>query len=120
LATQNKKRSDGKAGPENRKGGSNVAKVKNVEKRIWDLEGFAVRILHLGGRDVRGDRSGLPQYPYLGPAGDEMTVESWKEERFRRAYPGFDVDVLDAYGDSMHGNAYLRTVRETYLEDYEA
>ena len=49
-----------------------------------------------------------------------MTVESWKEERFRRAYPGFDVEVLDAYGDSMHGNAYLRTVRETYLEDYEA
>ena len=120
MATQNKKRSDGKARPENGKGGLKVAKVKNVEKRIWNLEGFAVRILHLGGRDVRGDRSGLPQYPYLGPAGDEITVETWKEERFRRAYPGFDVEVLDAYGDSMHGNAYLRTVRETYLEDYEA
>ncbi len=94
-----------------------MTKVKNVEKRIWDLEGFSVRILHLGGRDVRDDRSGLPQYPYLHPAEDEMTVETWKEARFRRAYPGFEVEVLDAYGHSAHGNAQLGTVRASYYEE---
>lgn len=63
----------------------------------------------------------------VGKAGEEwlrlrtLRKESgtWKEERFRRAYPGFEVNVLDAYGDSVHGNAYLRTVRETYLEEGE-
>jgi hypothetical protein len=96
------------------KGGGKMAKVIDVERRILDLEGFRVHILHLAGRDVRDDRMGLPQYPYLYPAGDEMTVETWKEERFRRAYPGFDVEVLDVNGHIVHGNAYLGTVRETY------
>lgn len=94
-----------------------MAKVKNVEKRIWDLEGFAVRILHLGGRDVRDDRTGLPQYPYLRPARDEMTVETWKEARFRQSYPGFEVEILDAYGRPAHGNTQLGTVRDTYHEE---
>jgi len=41
-----------------------MALVKNVEKRIWDIEGFAVVIRHADGRDMRGDRTGLPMYPY--------------------------------------------------------
>jgi hypothetical protein len=94
-----------------------MAKVRNVEKRIWDLEGFAVRILHLGGRDVRGDRSGLPQYPFQYPAKNDMTVEAWKENRFHPTYPGFEVDVEDAYGHSVHGNTKLGTLRDTYLEE---
>ncbi len=41
-----------------------MAKVKNVEKRIWDTEGFAV-IIKYNGKDVRGDFAGMPQYgPY--------------------------------------------------------
>lgn len=94
-----------------------MAKVKNVEKRIWDLEGFAVHILHLGGRDVRSDRTGLPQYPYKTQASNEMTVERWKTIRFRRAYPGFEVDVLDGDGHVVHGNTKLDTLRRTYIED---
>jgi hypothetical protein len=39
-----------------------MAKVKNVEKRIWDTEGFAVSIKHPDGRDVRGDLQDFPQY----------------------------------------------------------
>jgi hypothetical protein len=91
--------------------------VKNVEKRIWDLEGFAVRILHLDGRDVRGDRTGLPLYPYQYPAKNDTSVEVWKRERFRRAYPGFEVEILDCDGNSVHGNTRLGTVRDTYYED---
>jgi hypothetical protein len=97
-----------------------MAKVKNVEKRIWDLEGFAVQFLHLGGRDVRSDRTGLPQYPYKIPATDDMTVEHWKTIRFRRVYPGFEVDVLDAYGHTVHGNTKLVTLRNSYCEDEPA
>ena len=84
-----------------------MAKVKNVEKRIWDLEEFAVQILHLGGRDVRSDRTGLPQYPYKIRASDDMTVEHWKTIRFRRVYPGFEVVVLDGDGRTVHGNTKL-------------
>ncbi len=94
-----------------------MAKVKNVEKRIWDLEEFAVHILHLGGRDVRGDRTGLPQYPFKIRASGDITVEQWKTIRFRRIYPGFEVDVLDADGRSVHGNTKLETLRRTYIEE---
>jgi hypothetical protein len=94
-----------------------MAKVKNVEKRIWDLEGFAVHILHLGGRDVRGDRTGLPQYPYKNPAADDMSVEHWKTIRFRWVYPGFEVEVLDGDGRIVHGNTKLETLRSSYFEE---
>ena len=44
-----------------------MPRVMSVEKRIWDVEGFAVRILHLDGRDVRDDRMGLPNTPTSHP-----------------------------------------------------
>lgn len=97
-----------------------MARVMSVEKRVWDVEGFAVRILHLDGRDVRGDRMGLPQYPYRTPALNDLSVEQWKERRFRQAYPGFQVEVLDCDGGSAHGNTRLGTVRDTYLDEEEA
>ncbi len=81
-----------------------MAKIKNIEKRIWDVEGFGVRILTSDGRDVRGDLSGVPQYyTYEKAAKNDMTVESWKATRFRPTYPGFDVDVLDGNGESVQG-----------------
>jgi hypothetical protein len=39
-----------------------MAKVKNVEKQIWDIEGFDVVIRHKDGGDVRGDKGGLRLY----------------------------------------------------------
>jgi len=93
-----------------------MAKIKNIEKRIWDVEGFDVRILTSDGRDVRGDLSGVPQYyTYEKAAKNDMTVESWKATRFRPTYPGFDVDVLDGNGESVQGNTKLGTVRDSYL-----
>jgi hypothetical protein len=94
-----------------------MPRVMVVEKQVWDVEGFAIRVLHLDGRDVRGDRMGLPAYPFSSPAKNDMSVEQWKERRFRQAYPGFRVEVLDCDGVSAHGNTRLGTVRDTYFDE---
>jgi hypothetical protein len=91
-----------------------MSTVGNVERRIRRVEGFDVRILHLRGTDVRGDRMGLPQYSYQRAADSDITVETWKSTRFRPSYPGFEVDVVDARGTSVPGNTKLGTVRESY------
>jgi hypothetical protein len=88
--------------------------VANVERKIRRVEGFDVRILHLHGADVRGDRTGLPQYSFRHAAADDFTVEHWKETRFRPSFPGFEVDVLDGRGRSVQGNTKLSTVRTSY------
>ena len=88
--------------------------VAHVERKIRRVEGFDVRILHLHGADVRGDRTGLPQYPFRHAAADDFTVEHWKETRFRPSFPGFEVDVLDGRGHSVQGNTKLSTVRGSY------
>ena len=92
-----------------------MSSIANVERKIRRIEGFRVRILHLSGADVRGDREGLPQYGYHRAAENDITVESWKQHRFRPSFPGFEVDVLDARKNSVQGNTKLGTVRETYL-----
>jgi len=91
-----------------------MSTVANVERKIRRVEGFRVRILHLSGADVRGDRAGLPQYSYHRAAENNITVESWKATRFRLSFPGFDVDVVDRRGNSVQGNMKLTTVRESY------
>lgn len=95
-----------------------MSKVKNVEKRIWDKEGFDVIIRHRDGRDLRGDFTGLPQYTrYERMAKNDMTVSDWRETRFYPAYPGYDVDVLDADGNPVSGNMKLGTVRDSYSDE---
>ncbi len=91
-----------------------MSTVANVERKIRRVEGFRVRILHLNGIDVRGDRAGLPQYNYHRAAENNITVENWKATRFRLSFPGFDVDVMAREGNSVQGNMKLSTVRETY------
>lgn len=94
-----------------------MALVKNVERRIRDVEGFAVIVRHADGRDMRGDRTGIPMYDFARMAKNSMTVSAWKEQRFLPKYPGFDVDVLDAFGNVMAGNTLLSTVRGSYGDD---
>jgi len=95
-----------------------MPKVKRVEKQIWDLEGFAVTIRYEDGRDVRGDRKGLPSYNRLERAAkNSMTVTQWKDQRFKDRYPDFDVDVLDGDGEAVHGGTLLGTVRDSYDDD---
>ncbi len=91
-----------------------MSSVANVERKIRRIEGFRVRVLHLTGTDVRGDREGLPQYHYHRAADNDITVETWKETRFRPSYPGFDVEVIDRRGRPVQGNTKLDTVRTSY------
>lgn len=91
-----------------------MSTVANVERKIRRIEGFRVRILHLNGTDVRGDREGLPQYSYHRAADNDFTVETWKQRRFRPSYPGFVVDVVDRRGKSVQGNTKIGTVRRSY------
>ncbi|MGH9972117.1 MAG: hypothetical protein ACREBG_30600 [Pyrinomonadaceae bacterium] len=91
-----------------------MSTVANVERKIRRVEGFRVRILHLRGSDVRGDRTGLPQYGYHRAAENDITVETWKATRFRPSYPGFEVDVLDRRRNPVQGNMKLGTVRRMW------
>ena len=91
-----------------------VSTIANVERKIRRVEGFQVRILHLSGADVRGDRTGMPQYSFRHAAGGDSTVERWKETRFRPSFPGFEVEVLNGRGRSVQGNMKLSTVRASY------
>ena len=91
--------------------------MKNVEKRIWDTEGFAIVIRHSDGRDMRGDRTGIPMYAYERMAKNGMTVAAWREQRFYPSYVGLEVDVLGGTGTAVAGNTLLSTVRDSYVED---
>jgi hypothetical protein len=91
--------------------------VKNVERRIWQIEEFAVAIKHADGRDMRGDRMGIPQYPFERMARNGLTVAAWRDQRFRPAYIGFEVDVLDGTGQVVPGNTLLSSVRDSYIEE---
>lgn len=94
-----------------------MPKIKNVEKRIWEIEGFAVAFKHASGKDIRGDKDGIPQYVYERQAKNDSTVSEWKNKRFKQSYPGFDVKVLDADGNSVKGQTKLGTVRDTYIDE---
>jgi len=94
-----------------------MALVKNVEKRIWDIEGFDVVIRHADRRDMRGDRTGIPMYDFSRMAKGTMTVNSWRQQRFNSNYAGLEADVLDGGGDPVAGNTRLSTVRDSYSED---
>lgn len=91
-----------------------MPKVGRVELRISQVEGFLVKIHHLGGRDVRSDRQGMPGWPYERAAKDSWTVAQWRTERFNMVYPGFDVDVLDGDCNPAAGQTRLENLRESY------
>jgi hypothetical protein len=50
-------------------------------------------------------------------AKNNWSITQWKSERFKKEYPGFAVDVLNANGSVAHGRTLLGTVRDTYLEE---
>lgn len=93
-----------------------MPKVKSVEKRIWDIEGFDVQF-HQNGRDVRGDKNGLRQYTYERASKNDMTVSEWRAARFEPSYPGFEVVVLDGDGNEAHGGTKLGNLRDSYEDE---
>jgi hypothetical protein len=90
--------------------------IGNVERRIRRVEHFEARFLYLDGTDVRGDKQGLPQYPYGVAASGAITIDAWKRGRFRLAYPGYEVKVLNRRGRALPGNTRLSTVRDSYQD----
>jgi hypothetical protein len=94
-----------------------MPKLKSVERIIANIEGFEITIRHADGRDMRGDKEGLPTYPYQMGARNEFTVAQWRDQRFKQVYVGFEVTVWTADGSEAHGATKLSTLRETYFDD---
>jgi len=94
----------------------NVATIQRIESQIARVEGFHAVFVTEDKRDLRGDRTGIPGYSnrFAKKAPGRMTVEGWKQRRFRAIYPGFDADVLMANGEPARGNTFLETVRNSY------
>jgi hypothetical protein len=88
--------------------------VRNLERKIRDIEGFELNFLHPDGRDVKGNKEIGGDYQYSQKAPSRYTVSNWKENRFGDNFPGFDVEVLDGEGESVQGNTRLDTVRNSY------
>ena len=91
-----------------------MLEIEGVERKIKRVEGFDVRVLWPSRKDVRSDKQGLPSYSFARAANNDITVATWKIQRFRSTYPGFDVEVLDASGHAVPGNTKLSSVRATY------
>ena len=88
--------------------------LKRLERSIRRVEGFDVALLSADGRDLRGDKRGLPSYHYTRAARDAFTVAQWRETRFAHSYPGFSVVVFEGHRRPVHGRTLLSTVRATY------
>ena len=91
-----------------------MPRIDKVEAKIFRVEGFNVTICDQHGRDIRGDRTGIPQWPYENASKDNWNVAEWVWGRFLQQYPGFTVKVL--YGDDSVavGQTALATVRGSY------
>lgn len=95
-----------------------MPKIKNVEKKIWDVEGFDVQIRYPGGKDVHGAKQVPPQYPYQNAAKNGMPVSDWKKGRFAVIYPGFEVAVFNGDGGEITaGQTQLGSVRDSYADE---
>jgi type I restriction enzyme M protein len=91
--------------------------VRQVEKRIEEVEGFQVRFLSPDGTDP--SRRRVDDYRYVNAANKALTVAKWRKSRFTRSYDDFGVEVLDGDGNPVHGKTLLSTVRDTYYEAEE-
>lgn len=91
-----------------------MPKVRNIEKRIFDVEGFEVTIKSIDGKDIRGDASIPKQYNGIRMSRNSFSVTEWKD-KFKSQFPGYEVDILDAYGNIVDGHTKLSTVRDTYI-----
>lgn len=90
--------------------------VKNVEKKIWDVEGFQVTMRSSDGKNLRGNKQDMPQYSFSRKASGDMTVSEWKQNRFYPYYPGLEIDVLDVVSMPVTGQTKLKNVRATYKD----
>ena len=71
---------------------------KNVEKKIWQLEGFDVAITQ-NGKDVRGDKSNFKQWDGQRQTRNDSTVADFVK-KFEGKYPGYSVKVFHPNSES--------------------
>lgn len=93
-----------------------MPKCGYIENKISVLEKFDVKI-HYNKKDVRSDKQFLVTYSYDRWAPGDWTVAEWIKNRFKTTFVGYSVVVLFADKTSAPGNARLKTVRASYLED---
>lgn len=93
-----------------------MPKVSIVESRIFSIEGFQVHIM-ASGKDIRSDKQLPKQYEADRALKNTATVSSWKQLRFYKQFPGYDVNVLYADGSVARGNTTLWKVRDSYMDD---
>ncbi len=89
-------------------------RVDNLEKKIFNVEGFDVRVLE-NGIDKKGNSEEARSYTFMRASQDSRTVAQWIDERFKETNPHFEVEVLDGDGNIVHGRTTLGNVRETYF-----
>jgi type I restriction enzyme M protein len=88
---------------------------QSVSNEILEVEGFEVAFVSQDGTDVAQRR--VSEYPYQRAARSSWTVARWREQRFSPNYPDFDVEVLDASDEVVHGKTLLSTVRASYDDE---
>ncbi|MBV5309256.1 hypothetical protein [Chromatium okenii] len=84
-------------------------------REIADLEGFEVEIID-GDSSIEPTKQGLASYrsQFERRAKGTQTVSDWKENRFKRVYSAYNVEILKDDGTKAHGNMTLAVVRESY------
>jgi hypothetical protein len=86
-------------------------------REIRDKEGFDIQVFDNDGNPVDTGQNGFGKYDFDRRARSTMTVAEWRDSRFGETWPGHSCKVLYGDGTEAHGNALLRTVRESY-EDH--
>lgn len=88
-----------------------MATSRELEAQISSVERLEVRLVNENGRRVRADAEGFADYPYQNAANRNLTVAAWKEARFAQHYDGYEIDVINANGESARGNTLLTNLR---------
>lgn len=96
---------------------SRPALYRNVAKRIFDIEGFEVRIKDEKGNELNPDDTLPVMYPLGKMSKNNWRVSEWQTNKFARYFPNHKVDVLDVQGNVVRRYTILGTVRDTYLEE---
>jgi len=92
-----------------------MPQVKYVERTIFLLEGFEVRIFK-NGKDARSELQLPVNYVGERATKNSATVSAFKN-KFKKQFAGYDIEVYNNLGEKQRGNVLLSTVRDTYLED---
>ena len=90
-----------------------MPQVKFIENTIFKIEGFKVIMKQLD-KDVRSDKTLPSNYSKEKMSKGTYTVAEWRENCFKKQFPGYDVDVLDNEDQKVSGQTLLSNVRETY------